>query len=296
MSEPAPGSELRRHRRDHVLAAVEGVEGVVAASVGFTHDGQLEAVRVVALPSAEAERLRRDVSATLGEHGFRFDAHLIEVARMSAAAPQAARPQTEDRGPRSRNQGSADTPARTRLTETNAPTGAAAEGDADNRRAFAPQKSTTEEDEAGSRREPDRPRLQLVEDESPPPPWHGRFLVLEGVDVQRRQNRVTCRVRITRLGETLSGEAEDLDSPAARARCAARAALVAAQQAGEGVELSLEGVQIHDFMGREYVIAFVDASANRRWTSLSGIVAVDNSVETAAVLAILRAVERWVAW
>ena len=38
------------------------------------------------------------------------------------------------------------------------------------------------------------------------------------------------------------------------------------------------------------------AFAHRRFASLSGILAVDHSLEQSAALAILRAVERWVAW
>ena len=89
---------------------------------------------------------------------------------------------------------------------------------------------------------------------------------------------------------------QELDTPQGRARAAARAALLAAEKAGEGVGLALEGVVIQEFFGREYVMAFVDGVAHRRFASLSGILAVEHSLEQSAALAILRAVERWVAW
>ena len=136
----------------------------------------------------------------------------------------------------------------------------------------------------------------VIENQGPPPAWHGRFLVLDGVDVRRSESRVVCTVRLKRLGELFTGEFQELDTPQGRARAAARAALNAAEQAGEGVGLSLEGVVIQEFFGRQYVMVFVDGISRRRHASLCGILNVEQSLETAAVLSVLRAVERWVAW
>lgn len=286
MNQPAFGSELRRHRRERVLAAAEAVEGVVAASADFSHDGVLESVRVVALPSADAETITHAVSARLGEHGFRFEPGRIDVRRMGVSGNGPARDSAPIRA--------------AEATHEDAPSGTGPHAEPEGQE---PGTTTPPTNGAAARSQParapkpaDRPHLQLVENEGTPPPWHGRFLVLDAVEVERRHGRVLCRVRITRLGETFTAEAEDIDSPSARARCAARAALMAAQQAGEGIQLSLEGIVIEEFFGRQYVAAFVDAAANRRWNSLCGILSVDNSLETSAVLAILRAVERWVAW
>lgn len=136
----------------------------------------------------------------------------------------------------------------------------------------------------------------VIENQGPPPAWHGRFLVLDGVDVRRSEARVVCTVRLKRLGELFTGEVQELDTPQGRARAAARAALQAAEKSGEGVGLSLEGVVIQEFFGRQYVMVFVDGIAHRRHASLCGILNVEQSLETAAVLSVLRAVERWVAW
>ena len=138
--------------------------------------------------------------------------------------------------------------------------------------------------------------MPVIENQGPPPAWHGRFLVLDGVDVRRSDARVVCTVRLKRLGELFSAEVQELDTPQGRARAAARAALQAAEKAGEGVGLSLEGVIIQEFFGRQYVMVFVDGIAHRRHASMCGILNVEQSLETAAVLSVLRAVERWVAW
>lgn len=138
--------------------------------------------------------------------------------------------------------------------------------------------------------------LAVPEGQAPPPAWHGRFLVLDGVEVERADARVRCTVRLKRLGESFSAQVRELDTPQGRARAAARATLLAAEKAGEGVGLSLEGVVVQEFFGRRYVLAFVDGVTHRRFASLAGMMVVDQSLENAAALAILRAVERWVAW
>ncbi len=129
------------------------------------------------------------------------------------------------------------------------------------------------------------------------PPWRGRFLLLDGVDVQRTANRAQCQVRLLRLDEGFEGQAEDLDTELGRARAAARATLTAAEKASPSA-LGLEGIQIAELFGRRYVVVSVEASAARRFVVLSGILALEGSrsLEETAALATLRAVERFISW
>lgn len=129
-----------------------------------------------------------------------------------------------------------------------------------------------------------------------PPPWHGRFLVLSSLDVRRADGQVTCRVKLLRVGEILSGEAREIDTPAGRARAAARAVLSAVSGAARGTALSLEGALVVDLFGRKYAAVSVEAATPRRTTLLSGLVPVERSIEDAACLATLSAIERWLAW
>ena len=135
-------------------------------------------------------------------------------------------------------------------------------------------------------------------EEPPLQAWQGRFLILGGIDVHRADNHITCKVQLIRLGETFEAECKELDTETGRARAAARATLAAAEQASTSARLGLEGAMIIDLMGRRYVVVSVEATAARRFSHLSGILGTDavRSIEEAACLAALSAVERWVAW
>lgn len=128
------------------------------------------------------------------------------------------------------------------------------------------------------------------------PPWHGRFLVLSSLEVRRAGNEVTCRVQVLRVGELLTGEAREIDTPAGRARAAARAVLQAVSGAARGTALSLEGALVLEIFGRKYAAVSVEAATARRTTLLSGLVPIERSIEDAACLATLGAIERWLAW
>lgn len=133
--------------------------------------------------------------------------------------------------------------------------------------------------------------------EEGPAPWHGRFLILEGVDVERSSSHVACRVHLMRLEEHFQGESTELDSELGRIRAAARAALAAAELASPAF-LGLEGAQLVELFSRRYIVVSVEASAARRFVVLSGIMALDGarSMEEAAALAALRAIERFISW
>ncbi len=88
-----------------------------------------------------------------------------------------------------------------------------------------------------------------------------------------------------------------MDSPTGRARAAARATLAAAEQAAPGIQLGLEAITIVELFSRRYVAASVEAAVHREFLLLAGLVTLENnrSVEDAAVLATLRAIDRWLA-
>ncbi len=125
-----------------------------------------------------------------------------------------------------------------------------------------------------------------------------RFLVLHDFDVSRTGSRITCTVRIDRATMLFQGESIELDTEAGRARAAARATLFAAERAEPRLALGLEGTLILDMFGRKYIAASVEAAVERRFALLAGLVPVDpgRSLEEAACLAALRAIDRWIAW
>ncbi|MBX6366106.1 MAG: hypothetical protein IRZ00_19840 [Gemmatimonadetes bacterium] len=129
------------------------------------------------------------------------------------------------------------------------------------------------------------------------PAWQGRFILLEGVDIQTSGGHVVCRVRLRRQGELLEGEARELDTELGRARAAARATIAAVEDASP-FALGLEGAAFVDLFARRYVVVSVEASASRRFVTLAGLIALEPNrpLEEAATLATIRAIERFISW
>lgn len=125
-----------------------------------------------------------------------------------------------------------------------------------------------------------------------------RFLLLHELSIGRTSGRVTVTVQVACRGEIFRGEATELDTEAGRIRAAVRATLSAAQLVAGNVALGLEGTAALDVFGRRFVAVSVEATTGRRLTTLNGFVGFDiqRSVEEAAILATLRAIERWIAW
>jgi hypothetical protein len=124
-----------------------------------------------------------------------------------------------------------------------------------------------------------------------------RRLALGNVNIERATGqKVTCRVDLSDAGSVYTGEAEGPDFEKARMEVAATAVLEAAQQAtGEGVTLALQGVDSVGAFGHSFVLASVSGSVRRESAALAGVVPVRDSVEEAAVLACLQAINRWIA-
>jgi hypothetical protein len=124
-----------------------------------------------------------------------------------------------------------------------------------------------------------------------------RFLVLHDVSWGRDGTRSTCRVRLARGNEIITGEAAELDSEAGRSRAAAIATLRAAEQTMDSLALGLEGISVVPLFGRRYMAVSVEGAVNRRFAQLSGMVTIEpgRSLDEAACLATLRAIDRWIA-
>ena len=123
-----------------------------------------------------------------------------------------------------------------------------------------------------------------------------RRLVLGSVRIERAAGqKVTCQVDLSHQDSVYTGEAEGPDFAKARMEVAATAALEAAQQAtGDTVRLALQGIDSVGAFGQSFVLAAVSGSVRREASELAGVVRVRDSVEEAAVLACLQAINRWV--
>jgi hypothetical protein len=124
-----------------------------------------------------------------------------------------------------------------------------------------------------------------------------RKLLFEDVEVRRsRAKGITCRVTLRKGDESFIGEAEGMENERSRIELAARAALQAIAQAEPGERLlALDGTRLIDAFDREFVFVGVTARIARTSAMLTGSCEIKESAETAAVLAVLDATNRWIA-
>ena len=122
----------------------------------------------------------------------------------------------------------------------------------------------------------------------------GRRYVFDDVEVTRNRNGLGCRVMLRRGEESFEGEAEGLETDAARLELSARATVLAITFAeGKAGSLALAGAQRVDAFGSEFVFVGVTARQGRSSTLLSGSCTIRDSAEVAGALAVLDATNRW---
>ena len=122
------------------------------------------------------------------------------------------------------------------------------------------------------------------------------FVRVKIVHMERQAGReFSCRVELARGEDTFKGEAEGPDFERSRIEVAATAVLEALLQtcSDNDVRLGLQGVSVLESLGRRFVVVVVGVSVGRQAATLSGIETVNDSVEEAAVLASLKATNRW---
>jgi len=122
-----------------------------------------------------------------------------------------------------------------------------------------------------------------------------RRFYFEDVEVRRsRTSGMMCRVTLRRGEEIFIGEAEGVESDRLRTETAARAAVAAVAKAGiEGRSLAFEGARLIGAFDREFVFVALTTRVGRDTTLLTGTAQVKDGIETATVLAVLDATNRW---
>lgn len=151
---------------------------------------------------------------------------------------------------------------------------------------------------AATTRRPVTGEQPIVEQPSAPRFGSGRPVYFEDVEVRGSRARgVTCKVTLRIGSEQYAGEAEEtVQSDRSRVDVSARAALMALSLAGpSGGIFSLEGAKVITAFEREFVFAAVMARSGREQVLLTGSAEIRDSAETAAVLAVLDATNRWMA-
>jgi len=122
-----------------------------------------------------------------------------------------------------------------------------------------------------------------------------RTLYFEDVEVRRsRAKGISCRVTLRKGDQSYTGEAEGMENERSRLELAGRAALKAMVEADEAArQLDLAGTRVVESFDREFVFAAVTAQLARETVLLTGTCEVKESPETASVLAVLDATNRW---
>lgn len=125
----------------------------------------------------------------------------------------------------------------------------------------------------------------------------GRPIYFEDVEVRGSRTRgITCRVTLSRGENQFAGEAEEtVQNDRSRIDVAARATIAAlgAMTSIAGT-FSLEGLRMINAFDRDFVFAAVSVRHGREQMLLTGTCEMRDSTETAAVLAVLDATNRWI--
>ena len=122
-----------------------------------------------------------------------------------------------------------------------------------------------------------------------------RRLYFEDIEVRRSRSKgVACRVTLRKGEASFVGEAEGLENERLRIELAARATLAAIIQAeGDARVLGLEGCKSIEAFDRQFVFVGLTTRTGRESALLTGSAEVKESQETASVLAVLDATNRW---
>jgi hypothetical protein len=121
-------------------------------------------------------------------------------------------------------------------------------------------------------------------------------LYFEDVEIQRsRAKGVTVRVTLRKGDQSFVGECEGPESARSRAELAAKGALLAIEQLERGSSaFVVEGCKVIDAFDREFMFVGISVRVGRETALLTGSCEIKDSPETACVLAVLDATNRWV--
>ena len=254
------GSVLPIKRAEELLATLPGV---IAARIIASENGAVDEIHVLTTSEVTPKQTVRNIESALIAHlGMRVDHRKISVATTLESQP--TKEQRE----------------------------AAREKEAREAKAAADAAAQAAQAQAAQAAQPVPPTLPLKLERV-----SGRLLYFEDVEVRRsRAKGIACRVTLKKGDESFVGEAEGMENERSRIELAARAALQALAQAEPSDRaLALDGVRLIEAFDREFVFVGVTARLGRTSALLTGSCEIRESAETASVLAVLDATNRWIA-
>lgn len=123
-----------------------------------------------------------------------------------------------------------------------------------------------------------------------------RRYLFDGYEFERKMpQRIVCRVRLRLDGQEFVGTAEGTDIERGRLNAAAEAVLKALEEAeDQQLGFALDGVRLIEVFDQPVVVAAVYGLSGRTRIYLAGATPVSESPEHAAILATLKATNRWI--
>ncbi len=251
---------------------IRTLPGVVSVRVVDNGEGSIQEVHILTTSEIPAKQTVRNVESALFAHlGLRIDHRRVSVAAASETpAPAPARPS------------SAPLPA-----GPGAPAASSTSAASSAPTAFS----------ASARKNGAGVDTEGVGIYTPTPGLEGprRRIYFEDVEVRGSRARgVSCRVSLMKDGTSFIGEARGVDGDRARLELAARATCLAIGDAdARDRQFGLEGVRVFEAFDRKFIFIGVTVRYGRNVRLLAGTCEVIDSAETAAVLAVLDATNRW---
>ncbi|MGI8509982.1 MAG: hypothetical protein ACR2MQ_11715 [Gemmatimonadaceae bacterium] len=262
---------------------IRTLPGVVSVRVVDNGEGSIQEVHILTTSEIPGKQTVRNVESALFAHlGLRIDHRRVSVAAVSEtpSSASAPRPSTSTSAP------PASTPNATAgFNGANGVNGANGSNGANAAHTIPTRKGGHGVDTEG------------IGVYTPTPGLEGprRRIYFEDVEVRGSRARgVSCRVSLMKDGTSFIGEARGVDGDRARLELAARASCLAIGDAdARDRQFGLEGVRVFEAFDRKFIFVGVTVRYGRNVRLLAGTCEVIDSAETAAVLAVLDATNRW---
>jgi hypothetical protein len=280
------GSVLPIQRAEELLATLPGV---ISARIVASGTGAVEEIHILTTDEVSPKQTVRNVESALIAHlGMRVSHKKISVATSSEGRAIPATPAP----PR-------ETPAPIRSDKTEGAKQVAPPSISN----LSPSPHAAAPSATVTRSTPPQSMPQVTPPSGQPALGNGeaaasarRRLYFEDIEVRRSRSKgVACRVTLRKGDAAFVGEAEGLENERLRIELAARATLSAISQAeGDARVLGLEGCKTIEAFDRQFVFVGLTTRTGRDSALLTGSAEVKESQETASVLAVLDATNRWI--
>jgi hypothetical protein len=287
VTSPIAGSVLPIKRAEELILTLPGV---ISARIIAGDSGAIDQIHVLTTSELTPKQMVRNIESALIAHlSMRIDHRKISVATTSETKPKLL----EHEGKQAAGGGapSRDVPDRPQSKDKQDKQ----ERHETQERQEAQQRQESEEGRESQERHA-RPERQQNASSSPRTGPFARRLYFEDVEVRgSRSKGLSCRVTLRKGAASFIGEALGIEGDRSRVELAARATLLAIADADnrEG-QLGVQGVKVFDAFDRTFVFVAVSVRSGRENKMLTGSVEMRESAESAGVLAVLDATNRWI--